>query len=244
MVIYINGCSHTAAAEAVVPHAFAEDDKRYDRYGRAPHPVNFRASWATHVSNSLGFPMTCDAESAASNDRILRTTRAWMQKNKDQLHKAFVIIQWSTWEREEWLHQNIWYQVNASGTDIVPPELIERYKKYVIEVDWKTKTLEAHEKIWQLHCDLEQQSIGHLFFNGHSTFSELSHDQRHNWGTSYLEPYSVDHSYNAILRQNGYEYVNPRSYHFGANAHCFWAQYVLKYIQDHKLLESHALSTD
>ena len=26
MILYVNGCSHTAAAEAVVPDAFAEDD--------------------------------------------------------------------------------------------------------------------------------------------------------------------------------------------------------------------------
>ena len=244
MNLYVNGCSHTAAAEAVLPHAFAEDDAMYPNLGRAPHPVNFQHSWATRISQRLGMLMTCDAESAASNDRMLRTTRAWLQTHSDQLQDTFVIIQWSTWEREEWLHQDTWYQVNASGTDMVPPELVARYKRYVAEVDWKIKTLETHEKIWQLHRELEDLGIGHLFFNGHSTFSELHHHQRYDWGTCYIEPYSVDHSYNAILRQNGYDYVNSQSWHFGAKAHCFWAQYLLQYIQDHKLLGSHAISLD
>ena len=41
-----------------------------------------------------------------------------------------VIIGWSTWEREEWLHEGTYYQVTASGTDDVPPELHSKYKKW------------------------------------------------------------------------------------------------------------------
>jgi hypothetical protein len=41
MILYANGCSHTAAAEAVVPDAFAEDDGRAG-IDRRPHPLNWQ----------------------------------------------------------------------------------------------------------------------------------------------------------------------------------------------------------
>jgi hypothetical protein len=44
MILYVNGDSHTAAAEAVNPHAFAEDDSALFYLGRAPHPENLAVS--------------------------------------------------------------------------------------------------------------------------------------------------------------------------------------------------------
>ena len=44
MMLYVNGDSHTAGAEAVNSHAFAEDDPDLFYLGRAPHPENL-AVW-------------------------------------------------------------------------------------------------------------------------------------------------------------------------------------------------------
>jgi hypothetical protein len=234
MILYANGCSHTAAAEAVVEWAFAEDDSQYYYLGRKPHPANLKASWCTHLADSLDAELVCDAESAASNDRIIRTTLEWIDNNPTRLTDTFMILQWSTWEREEWLYKDTWYQVNASGIDLVPPELQNKYKQYVIDIDWPSKTKDAHQKIWDLHCKLDQLGIKHLFYNSHSTFSEIH--SRNNWNNSYIDPYSVNHSYNAILQQNGFEYANPKSYHFGADGHCFWAKYMLQYCIDNQII--------
>jgi hypothetical protein len=171
MILYANGCSHTAAAEAVVPDAFAVDDGK-NGIDRRPHPANLAASWCTHLSRDLGRTLVCDAESASSNDRIARTTREWIANNPDKLSNTFMVIQWTTWEREEWLHNGTWYQVNASGADWVPKELQQRYKQFVVDVDWTTKTQECHEKIWILHTELQRSNIPHLFYSSHSTFSD------------------------------------------------------------------------
>jgi len=40
MILYVNGDSHTAGAEAVNSHAFADDDPAYKHLGRLPHPDN------------------------------------------------------------------------------------------------------------------------------------------------------------------------------------------------------------
>ena len=240
MKLYVNGDSHTAGAEAVSPAAFAEDDG-YPELGRRPHPANLAASWGQQLANKLGVELICDAESAASNYRILRTTRSWM-RSLYPWESAVAIIQWSTWEREEWLHNGTWYQVNASGTDWVPTELHLRYKEYVASHDFWAKTQEWYKKIWDLHVELLDRKITHLFYNGWSTFSDIP-DKR-DFGKNYIGPYDRELSYNSVLVNNGFEWVTPNSYHFDAKGHCFWANYVLQYINEHNLVTHNALSTD
>jgi hypothetical protein len=240
MILYVNGCSHTAAAEAVVPYCFAEDDPDLYHLGRRPHPMNLMASWAMELGRRTHLEVYMDAESASSNDRIDSTTRAWIENNLEKAKQSFMILQWTTWEREEWFHDGKFWQVNASGIDTVPADLEDQYKNYVINVDWDAKTLEAHEAIWNMHLYLKNLNIKHLFFSGHNTFSDIQ--QKYNWGKNYIEPYARDHSYHNWLINNGGNYVNPTSYHFDAESHCIWAQHVLKYINDNNLLGSHEIS--
>lgn len=234
MILYANGCSHTAAAEAVISAAFAVDDGK-GGIDRRPHPKNLAASWCTVLSQHLDAYLVCEAESASSNERILRTTRAWVTSNRELLPDAFLAIQWTTWEREEWLWQGKYYQVNASGKDYVPRELRQRYQDYVVSVDYNQKTLEWYEKIWQLHCWLRDQNIRHVMFNGWSTFSDMQ--DRRDWRQHYIGPYDRDLSYNSVLKSNGFEWATPGHFHFRADGHRFWAQYLLQYINRNQLLK-------
>ena len=47
---------------------------------------------------------------------------------------------------EEWLHEGTYYQVNASGQDQVPQSLQEKYRNYILGIDWQTRTQDAHDK--------------------------------------------------------------------------------------------------
>lgn len=234
MILYINGDSHTAAAEAVNAHAFAEDDSQYFYMGRAPHPDNLYVSWGRILSNVLKAILHCDAESAASNDRILRTTRAWLENNKKDWYRTLIIIQWSTWEREEWLHQAQYYQVNGSGIDQVPQELQEKYRQYILGIDWTTKTQQAHDMIWAFHRELDQQGIKHVFFNGNNSFDQIV-DQK-SWGNSYIHPYDKSQTYHALLQSAGFNTVAPQSWHYGADAHQWWSRYLKDYLITNKML--------
>ena len=242
MILYVNGCSHSAAAEAAVPHAWACDDGELWQSGDEAHPANLAVSYGKHISDALGSELICQASSGGSNDRIIRTTIDWIKDNPSKLKNTFMILQWTTWEREEWFYNGRWYQVNASGVDLVPPELEEQYKNYVINIDWNTKTLEAHEKIWKMHLYLKSLGVRHLFFSGHSTFSDIQ--KHYDWGVDYMCPYSREDSYNNWLKNNGGVYVNPESYHFDAKSHRLWAEHVLQYIRDHQLLDPNEISTD
>jgi len=234
MILYVNGDSHTAAAEAVNPHAFAMDDGDLFYMGRAPHPANLAVSWGKVLSQSLRASFHCGAESASSNSRIMRTTREWLA-NTPRREDLLVIIQWSTWEREEWLHDNVYYQINASGVDDVPKELQEQYKNYVINVDWRSKTDQAHKDIWKFHCELKDQNVKHIFFNGNNDFSKIRYNRK-DWGTNYVEPYDPEMTFNSLIRAQGIETVAPNSWHFGKDGHSFFHRFMLQYIIDNKFI--------
>ena len=95
MILYVNGDSHTAGAEAVNPHAFAEDDPNLIHLGRLPHPDNLAVSWGKKLSTLLKMAFYCDAESAASNDRIIRTTKEYINNHPQDVTDLFVISYFS-----------------------------------------------------------------------------------------------------------------------------------------------------
>lgn len=240
MILYVNGNSHAAAAEAVNPHAWACDDGLFWGLGRKPHPDNERVSFGCELANWLQAVLYLDAQAGCSNTRIMRTTREWINRNPDAVKDCFMVIQWTTWEREEWWYQGHDFQVNASGIDDVPQELQEKYRHFVIGTDWQLKTNQAHEEIWGFHTELKQLGIRHVMFNGNNHFGEII-DQK-DWGVSYMHPYDANLTYDQVLKHNNFKPVNPNSWHFGPDAHCFWAEYLLQYINNNQLLGPNEIS--
>ena len=234
MILYVNGDSHAAAAEAVNPHAWAIDDGMFWGLGKQPHPDNERVSFGCELANWLNAILYLDAQAGCSNTRIMRTTREWIENNPDAVKDCFMVIQWTTWEREEWWHEGNDIQVNASGIDEVPEDLQQRYKQFIIDVDWEECRQRAHNKIWEFHQELKAQGIRHVMFNGNSHFGGIT-DQK-DWGTSYMHPYNAQMTYDSVLKNKEFKTVNPNSWHFGPNAHCYWAEYMLQYINDNNLI--------
>ena len=233
MILYVNGDSHTAAAEAVNPHAWAMDDGELFYMGRAPHPANLAVSWGKLLGQTLRASFHCQAEAGGSNARILRTTRDWLANtpiNQDLL----VIIQWSTWEREEWLINGDYYQVNASGIDEVPASHQQQYKEYIANLNWQQKTEQAHSDIWAFHQELLDQKIPHIFFNGNNDFSQIQNQK--DWGLNYISPYDPNQTFDALIRAQGIQTVAPNSWHFGKDGHSFFYRFMLQYIIDNKLI--------
>lgn len=235
MILYVNGDSHTAAAEAVNLHAWAMDDGDLFFMGRAPHPANLAVSWGKLLSQSLRASLHCGAEAGSSNARIIRTTREWLS-NTPRREDLLVIIQWSTWEREEWFddEEKIYYQVNASGIDHIPDKWATRYKEYIASINWNSKINQAQEDIWQLHQELKDQNIKHIFFNGNNDFSTV---KKHlDWGNNYIFPYDTSKTFDAIIRSSGIQTVAPNSWHFGKDGHSFFHRFMLQYIIDNKFI--------
>jgi hypothetical protein len=241
MILYVNGDSHAAAAECVNPHAWAKDDGFFWGLDRMPHPDNEKASFGCELANWLFAVLYLDAQAGCSNTRIMRTTREWIKQNPDAIKDTFMVIQWTTWEREEWWHDGHDFQVNASGIDEVPSELQDRYKQFIVSIDWEACRQRAHDDIWQFHNELEELGIRHVMFNGNNHFEGML--QRYNWGNSYIGPYDHTKTYDFVLRNHGFKTVNPESWHFGHDAHCYWGEYLLQYIKDNNLLDPNEIPT-
>lgn len=223
MILYVNGDSHSAGAEAVNNYCFADDDPLYKSLGRIPHPENEKVSFGCLLANQLNAILHCDAEAASSNDRIIRTTKQYIQDNGAP---DFILIGWSTWERQEWFYDNKWWQVNAGGLGKDwPQEIQSRYKHYILSMNRELCELQAHDLIYNFHNELLIQKIPHLFFN---TYSDFVNQPMVNWNDCYLAPYDPDMTYWKWLTDNGF--TSLPSYHFRADAHRKWAEFLLPYL--------------
>jgi len=234
MILYVNGDSHSAGAELVENYAFADDDPTYKHLGRRPHPDCIPHTFGYKLAQTLNAGFYLDAESGSSNARILRTTQQFLQDNRKQ--DVFVLIGWSTWEREEWQDKDTYYQVTASGTDSVPVHLEEDYKAWVIkqvedQKETRRKARLWHKRIWNLHCELQEKNIKHLFFNTYTHFDEhvmpFKEQLEYNWNNCYIDPYEQSLTYYHWLNRKGYKPVRYGSYHYGRDAHIGWYKHLL-----------------
>lgn len=245
MILYVNGDSHSAGAQAVNDYAFANDDFSKVALGKKPHPENLKVSYGSNLSNFLKLALVCDAEAGCSNERIIRTTYDYLNK-KDNKQKTLIVIGWTNWTRTEWFDEDLneLIQINASFENSATPNLLKKFKHYVAKLNIVDKQIEWNDKIYQLHLDLNELNIPHLFFNGNNHFGGLYVENRlhlpiipnhYDWGRCYIDPYSSKGTYSEILKSHGFSTVSPNSWHFGKDAHCFWADYMLAYIERNQL---------
>ena len=237
MTLFVNGDSHSAGAELIKDYCFAEDDPKYTKLGRQAHPDAVPLTYGYKLGQALDTWFLLEAESASSNTRILRTTQAyvdtlvaWMSatKTNQHLHDNLIVIGWSSWEREEWEHPGHDYiQVTASGTDSVPEEFGDRYKQWVIDQTPATvreKCKYWHDKIWDLHEQLDDKGIRHIFFNSYNHFEVA--DQK-DWGDIYINPYEKSGTYYHWLQDQGFKTVKYGSQHYGKDGHTAWFKFLL-----------------
>lgn len=235
MILYVNGDSHSAGAEAVNRHCFAQDDTLFQPGGRRPHPDNLKVSYGQLLANQLGWDFHCQAESASSNDRIIRTTREYLKTTRPDL----IIIGWATWEREERLFDGIYYQMSGGMQDVDstwPLAMVEYYRHWVLTAGPNAKALHWHNTLIEFHEELQNQNIPHLFFN---TYTAFNHDfiTPTDWNQSYLDPYDHDSTYFFWLKNQGYQTVNQNSFHFGPDAHRAWANHLTNTLKDSILIK-------
>lgn len=223
MKIYLNGDSHTAGAELLKDYCFAKDDPQYLHMGELAHPRCLELSYGAKLSRTLNAGYNCDAISASSNARILRTTKRFISEKRPE---TIIIIGWSTWEREEWFYNDWHYQVTASGTDSVPDKLVDKYKQWVNEQTREElikKQKYWHEQIYLLHKELLERDIKHVFFNSYSHFDSVDPVD---WNDCYIDPYTQAGTFWHWCSAQGFTTVN-NGYHYGEDAHTAWAQHLL-----------------
>lgn len=198
MILYANGDSHT--------------------FGIGINPAQtFCNIFATH----MGYDLINHAKIGASNSRILRTTREFLSNTIPD----FVMIGWTTWEREEWIHDGKFFDVNSAGHDALPYELQDRYKHWVANQTFELMNSLSehwHDKIYQFHQELQAIKIPHIFFNCMYNFFNAT---ERDWEGCYIYPYDTKKSYYWYLHDRGY--ITDEWYHFGPDGHKAWANVLI-----------------
>lgn len=228
MILYSGGDEHCAAAGAVVDAEIAADDHTYAYMGNAPHPDNIKESYSQHLASLIKCQLIVEAKPDANNQTILDNARAFVEANKHK--QIFVLVGWSTWEREVWEFDNQQYPIQFALRDKLPHQLRAKYKKFVETVDVKAKTKVQHKMIWEFHEELLEANIPHLFFNTYDTYQNVRHKK---WGDNYVAPYKKDETFWNNSINNNFK-TNANEKYFGyllkADAHHKWALQLLPHI--------------
>jgi len=209
MMLYVNGDSHSHGMD-----------------------LSPQEKFSNIVATTFGIDVVNHATVAASNTKILRTTREYLAINAVP---DLIIIGWSSWEREEWKYQDQYCNVNSSGHHGLPNELQDLYKNWVLEQTPETlnkKSAYWHDEIYKFHQELTQKNIKHLFFNCMYNFFNI--DNCVNWNNAFIEPYNNDASYYWWLTNQGF--TADKWYHFGADGHAAWGLRLINYIKEHKII--------
>jgi hypothetical protein len=211
MILYVNGDSNSIGAEI--------KDKTH--------------AWPYLLAKQLRLTLVNDAKVGGSNPRILRTVSNFTTHTNTK--DMFVVIGWTSWEREEWQQGNVYYDVNAGGHDNLPPDLELKYKIWVTEQNQNARDYKSqvtHEHIHKLHRHYREKNIPHLFFNALMPFC---HSGKHlDWHNNFLGPYDNDLSYYWYLKKAGF--IPTALNHHTESAQAEWANVLYKHIQENKLL--------
>lgn len=234
MILYTNGDSHTAGAEAVNPFFFAEEDPKYINLKKQPHPDNLAVSWSTKLADHFGMELVCDAESGSSNHRILRTTRNFIDNfsKSNNRSELLVVIGWSGWIREEWLIDDEYYQINNTGVGHLPYDWNDKYKEYIANAN-EDKCVEFwNDQIYKFSLDLRRKGIKHIFFNCYQSLKNTKNPKL-NW-KHYIEPYNDEGTYDSYLKSND---IKPKqNYHYGEDGHKIWSNFLIDYIEENDII--------
>jgi hypothetical protein len=183
----------------------------------------------TRIGRYYDVPTKTIATRGASNSYLLRKINNFLENNTPTL----LVVTWQTWEREEWLYNNEYYQVSAThAIDALPKELHTKYKTWAAEYT-EEKRLELgskwHKEIFELHQALKNKGIPHVFY--HEMYPFTSETQL-DWGNSFIDPYNF--SFYWYLHNQGIQH--DEWYHFGNNGHTLWTDFLIDYINKNEFI--------
>lgn len=211
--VYINGDSHSAGVSL-------ESDSM---------------SFGSLIAKEFDLLPVNQSLPGGSNQRAIRITQDWIRTSQDQY---FILIGWTSWEREEWPWRGDFFQVNGSADTQGDTELHQKYQQWVTDLSEATIPnlgREWHENIWQFHTKLQDKNIPHLFFNCfYDFFVESTHHR--DWNHCFFHPYDNDHSYWHYLKLHGYQTISDTDLHFGPDGHRAWADVLIAHIKENQLL--------
>lgn len=200
------------------------------------------------VANHFDFKFDCMAKNGASNDHIMRITEQWINNTDCDNKEKFVFIGWSTWERQEYLIDNQYYDIdgwlinNAQG---LPAQLQQHMLEMKKQIDSNPDYMDEQAMIWaeRIHYfaqSLEARGIGYLFWNAYMKLLKPIPVDKFVFDHRYVLPYTDCFNQYFYLKQvRNCKPIDNDPYHFDADGHRKWAEFLIQYIQDWNILYGH-----
>lgn len=214
MILYVNGDSHSVGHGINAECGMTHEDPRYELIKQAPHPANFKDSFAYQIAENLNLSLVCQASSGGSVERCLRVSKQFIfQTNK----RIFVLLGLPAVNREEWFAHNKWWQITRGDADRYPAELQQRFKQWLLTCEspeyQTTRINTVTKKIQQFQDWLTSQNIPCIIFSTVDSIPNLDFPIYHNW----------------LIEQN----ISPDQWHhFKLDGHIAWANYLTPKIND------------
>lgn len=245
MLLFSNGCSHTAGAEL----EYACQGACYDK------------AWPKHLAESLGHDHFNMAMSGASTNRILRTTYEfiydWIKQGKST-KDLLVIIMWpGIYRTEIYLEERRDYNFDNNWTPLIvgndqqykktfSPSLYYYYKSWTINVSGYQASCEFYIAATNLQNLLYRHGIKYLFIDaansGLKTTDKRLDPYRIQIDKRYYEGLDQDHNCYTTLcnytkqKISKYSVDSGFNSHYDEDAHIWFAEYIEKIIHKRNIL--------
>lgn len=232
MKIYFNGDSNTAATEL----------------------PSVECGYAYKLAKKLGADsIRNDSYAGCSNMRIIKTTESYLREcDAIKSYPDFMIIGWTSYEREEWWSDEMNEPISLN-THIFAFDEIKSTPRYQYWFNYQA--MDNHysiqmakfynTQIHNLHLELKNRKISHLFFPAIQSFSyfeaRIDHKDfarvfRLDWHDNFLNAYDENFSMINWIEDRGFQEITPKQAHYPEPAQEAWADYLEKYIREKALV--------
>jgi len=186
-------------------------------------------------ADQLSQPFRCWGKNGASNYWI-QTHVEYFLSDETWSPDTFLLIGWTSWEREEWpwLYSNISV---CGGPDFgVPAAMKARYEQWksTLTRDYMHACLEIwHERIYQVHEQLHERGVPHLFWTTYDNFKDL--EDHRNWHGAFYRPYDPYGCMSKWFEANNVQAVAGDPFHYGVDGHQAWGVELANYAKTNLL---------
>jgi hypothetical protein len=183
-------------------------------------------------SRLMDQPFRCWGKNGASNYWI-ETHLEYFLADRSSFDRPFLLIGWTSFEREEWpwLYNNISV---CGGPDFGMPEPMKakfnQWKNKLNGDYYRDRAQFWHDCIYQIHLNLQKLDIPHLFWTTYINFKEIANQQ--DWHGSFFQPYEENGCMSRFLESQGVRSIENDPWHYGPEAHATWAQALYNYSQE------------
>lgn len=191
-------------------------------------PDNMVVQFANLVDQSF----RCWAKNGASNYWIDSHIEYFLS-DTSWPNDTCLFVGWTSFEREEWpwLYSNISV---CGGPDFgIPEPMKARYNQWkeTLTDDYMQACIDLwHERIFQVHEQLRDSNIPHLFWTTYNNFKSVQ-DQR-DWHGSFYKPYDVDGCMVKWFDANDIKAIDSDPFHYDPSAHQAWATELAGYAKE------------